>query len=386
MYIGNPVPETLVSEGKVHDVNIADNIAQHTMIKGFYEYYGDGLTVVSVSPERGISELDLGDGVMAQTIHQNSLHVVTYYSSIMINYTKKLNEILGARHDNQETIIISNGPYIYRALPALIMRWRYGVRWVPFLIGAIEVPEVGFPYNVISKLSRWTSKRADGAITYVAKSATDYMPGKPFIEIAYLIDEKSMKVYREFKPKKPQKFTIAYTGALTDVYNIDVIIDVIKKTHKKYRWVFAGRGQNSDKIKQLAANKEYDVDYLGSISNTEAIKLQKSSHLLLCLRGDGRSKVSQYYSKYAASGKLTEYLCSGTPILAGDIMAFSDAIKPFMTCEKNQTTDQIIRDLVEIEENYTDKVELAQKGQRYAFDYFTAEYQNKRIYNFLEEL
>jgi glycosyltransferase involved in cell wall biosynthesis len=125
---------------------------------------------------------------------------------------------------------------------------------------------------------------------------------------------------------------------------------------------------------------------LGRVSNVEAIKLQKSSHLLLCLKGGVHTKINQYYSKYAASGKLIEYLCSGTPILAGDIPAFSDTVKPFMTCEKDQTVDKVTRTLVDIEENYADKLKKAQKGQQYAFKYFTAEHQNKNIYDFLESL
>jgi glycosyltransferase involved in cell wall biosynthesis len=385
IFMGNPVPEDMVESSKVHNINIADNIAQNTIIKGLYEHYRNHLTIISVSSERNPDDISLGNGVKAVAISSRNFHQVIYYLSITWNYTRKLNEILKTSR-NKDTVIITNGPYVYMALPALIARWRHKVRWIPFLVGSVEIPEAKFPYSLISKLSRWTAKKADGAITYVANSATDYIPSKPFVEIVYLISDKLMNIYHDYKPKKPKKFTITYTGALTNIYNIDVVIDVIKKTNKKYHWVFAGVGENSDKIKKLSSNKKYDVDYLGRISNIEAVKLQKSSHLLLCLRGGDRSKVNQYYSRYAASGKLIEYLCSGTPILGGDIPGFSDKIKPFMTCEKDQTADQIAHDLEEIEKSYTDKVKLAQKGQRYAFKYFTADYQNKNIYDFLESL
>jgi len=385
IFVGNPVPEEKVEQSKVHNVNIADNIAQNTMIKGLHQYYEKKLTVVSVSSEKNPSDIDLDYGVKATAISSNNLHRTIYYLSIARNYTKKLNEILKT-NDGQDTVIVTNGSYIYMAIPAIIVRLKYKVKWVPFLVGSVEIPEARFPYNLMSKLSGWIAKKADGAITYVANSATDYMPGKPFVEIFYLIEDKLMKLYHEPQPDKPNKFTIAYTGALTNIYNIDIIVDVIKKTGDEYHWVFAGVGQNEDKIKELSLNDQYDVDYLGRISNVEAIELQKSSHLLLCLRGGDRSKINQYYSKYAASGKLIEYLCSGTPILAGDIPGFSDKIKPFMTCEKNQETDEIVNDLKIIKNDYATKVELAMKGQRYAFKNFTADYQNKNIYDFLENL
>lgn len=385
IFVGNPVPESMVEASKVHNVNIADNIAQNTMIKGLHEHYGENLTVISVSSEKNPGKLDLGYGVNAEMISSNNFHRAIYYLSIAKNYTKKLSSIL-KDSKGTDTIIITNGPYIYMALPAMIARWRYGAKWIPFLVGSVEIPEARFPYNFVSKMSRWTAKKADGAITYVANSATDYMPNKPFVEISYLIADDLMKLYHDYKPKKPTKFTIAYTGALTNIYNIDIVIDVIKKTGKKYHWVFAGVGQNADKIEKLAEDNMYDVDYLGRVDNVAAVKLQKSSHLLLCLRGGDHSRVNRYYSRYAASGKLIEYLCSGTPILAGDIPGFSDKIKPFMICEKNQTREQITKDLADIEKNYHSKLELAEKGQQYAFKYFTADYQNKNIYEFLESL
>ena len=385
IFIGNPVTEELVESSKVHNVNIADNIAQNAVIKGLYEHYGKRLTVVSVSSEKTPIDLDLGYGVKALMISSINLNRAFYYLSIAVNYAKELNEILKTSC-SEDTIVITNGPYIYMALPAMIARWRYGVKWVPFLVGAVEIPEARFPYNLISKMSRWTAKRADGAITYVANSVIDYMPGKPFVEIFYLIDNKLMEIYHTYIPKKPRKFTITYTGALTNIYNIDIVISVIEKTGNKYHWVFAGVGRNADRIKKLSLNKKYDVEYLGSISNIEAIKLQKACHLLLCLKGGDHTKINQYYSKYAASGKLIEYLCSGTPILAGDIPGFSDKIKPFMTCEKNQAVDKIAHALQIIEKNYVDKLKLAQDGQKYAFKYFTANYQNKNIYEFLNKL
>ena len=385
VYVGNPVPEEMVESSKAHNVNIADNIAQNTMIKGLHQYYGKNLTVISVSSTKEPAELDLGYGVTAQTIASSNIHRAIYYLSIARNYTKKLNELLKDSR-GKDTIVITNGPYVYMALPALIARWRYGAKWIPFLIGAVEIPEAKFPYSLISKMSRWTAKKADGAITYVAKSVEDYMPGKPYVEIVYLIDDALMNLYRDGGSKKNKKFTIAYTGALTSIYNIDIVIEVIKKTGTTYRWVFAGVGQYAAEIEQLSRDERYDVEYLGRVSNVEAIEVQKSSHLLLCKRGGVHSKINQYYSKYAASGKLTEYLCSGTPILAGDIPAFSQAIRPFATFEKHQTVDRIIKDLADIKDNYAGKVAQAKKGQDYAFKYFNARYQNKKIYDFLESL
>lgn len=386
IFVGNPVPETAVTPEAAHNVNIADNIAQNTIIKGLYSYYQDSLTVVSVARGRKTSKINLGYGVQAIAVPSDNRHPVLYYFSIMWSYTKQINQLLKNSANNDETLIITCGPYIYMAIPALIARLKYHVKWIPFLVGSVEIPEVKIPYNLASKLSRWTAKKADGAITYVANSAQDYIPGKPFVEIVYLIQDNLMKIYKKPTSRKQRKFTITYTGALTNIYNVDTIIDAVVNTGNKYHWVFAGRGPNAERIAQLAADNNYDVDYVGAVSNVQAVELQKNSDLLLCLRGGDRSKVSRYYSRYAASGKLIEYLCSGTPILAGDIPGFSDTIKKFMTCEKHQTAENIGRDIEAIVAHYDDSLRLANAGQLHAFTYFTAEYQSKKIYEFLEKL
>lgn len=386
IFLGTPVPEEMVGSSDVQNVNIADNIAQNAVIKGLHKYYKEDLTVISVSPKNGPYIIDLGYGVEARAIRSNNHNRILYYLSIMKNYTLELNKIVADSKDD-DIVIITNGPYIYMALPVMIARWRYGVRWIPFLIGAVEVPGEKFPLNLISKMSIWTSKRADAAITYVANNVIDYMPGKPFVEIVYLINEKMMKVYREYEPTKVEKkFTIAYTGSFTDTYNIDIVIEAIKKTGSKYHWVFAGRGKKVGAIEELASDKKYNVDYLGVVSNIEAAKIQKSSSLLLCPRGGGSSKINQYYSKYAASGKLTEYLCSGVPIIAGDIPSISDGMKQFLVLEKDQTVDQLVQDIDTVARDYTSRHATAKKAQEYAFSYFTSEYQNKKIYDFIESL
>jgi hypothetical protein len=138
IFVGNPVPEEMVESSKVPNVNIADNIAQNAVIKGLHLYYGKRLTIVSVSSKKEQGYLDLGGGVKASTISSSNLHRVFYYLSITVNYTKKLNEILKTSPHN-DTIIITNGPYIYMALPAIIVRWKHRVKWIPFLVGSVEI-------------------------------------------------------------------------------------------------------------------------------------------------------------------------------------------------------------------------------------------------------
>lgn len=386
IFVGSPLPDQMIDEYQTMSFNMADNIAQNVMIKGLYEYYGDNLTVISELSKEYVGDLDLGYGVEASLISSNGTNKIVYYLSLLVNYTKKLNSTLKDIERDAEVIVITRGSYIFIALPVMLARLRRKLKWIPFTITTVEVPEYGFPFNIISKMSPWTTKRADGMITYVAKSAEDYMPGKPFLEIVYSIDDKLIEFYKKYKSDKPNIFTITYTGSLSNTYNFEYIIETIRITGNKYHWVFAGTGVYADQIKKLADDDAFNVDYLGYISNVEAIKLQKTSHLLLCPRGGNLSKSGQYYSKYAASGKLTEYLCSGTPILASDVPSTLERIKKYITNESGQTVSQMVGDLESINRDYVKKVDIAKKGQQYAFKHFNAAYQNKSVYEFLENL
>lgn len=387
IFIGSPIPIGETEKYRTLSFNIADNIAQNTMIEGLHSHYSSGLKVISELSDRRIDRIEITDDISASVAHSSRLNRVVYYISLLISYTKLLNRELKKRIRGEDTIVITRGSYVFIALPVLIARLRYrNIKWVPFIITTVEVPEYGFPFNIISMMSRWTVKQADAMIAYVAKTAEDYLPGKPFQEIVYTIDDSLVQLYKRSQLKKKEKFTITYTGSLSDTYNFSYIIDAIKKTGDKYHWVFAGTGVYGDRLEQLSRDRNYNVDYLGSISNVEAIKLQQSSSLLLCPRGGNLTKAGRYYTKYAASGKLIEYLCSGTPILATDVPSTNRSIQKYMTPERGQTVDDFIRDIESIEYRYKDKVKVAQEGQKHAFKYFNAKYQNEMIYRFLESL
>lgn len=383
IFIGSPLPDNMLNR-RTLSYNAADNIAQNVMVKGLHQHYGHRLTVISELSEEHPDDLDLGGGIIASVVSSNGSNRVAYYLSLLRNYRKELRKVLRLNGDNRSTVVITRGAYIFIALPVILARLKSRLRWVPFIITTVEVPEYGFPLNLISKMSRWTSKRADGMIAYVATTARDYMPGRPSLEIAYAIDEVKIELYKTHQTTRPAKFTITYTGSLSETYNFDYVIKAIALTGDKYSWVFAGSGVYSTRIEQLARDSRYDVTFLGDVSNADAIKLQMSSHLLLCPRGSNGSRTIEYYSKYAASGKLTEYLCSGTPILASDVPSTSESIRPFMTLEKGQQSEQFVRDIEQIQREYESKLQLAKLGRQYAFEHFNAEYQNKRIYNFLE--
>jgi len=391
IFLGNPVPQDHIDTTDRHNnYSVADNIAQNRLLDGLAKHFGkDGLQVITTLPSGKRCEVLLESGITAKAVRNINPNKPVYYISLIFTYTKELLKVLSLKKHgdpNGGTIIITSGPYIYVALPVFIAKLFYKLVWVPFLVGSVEVPEAPFPLILISRLSRWTMKKVDATITYVAQSSIDYSPGKPYVEVFYSINDDVLSIYRNYQPQKNSKFTICYTGALSAIYNLDVVLDVIKKTGDKYRWYIVGDGAFAPDFKALAYDPHYDVQFSGNVSNADAAKLQMDADLLLCLKGGKEADYSKYYQKYTASGKLSEYLASGTPCLAGDIPAFSEKIKRFMTCEKLQSADKILEDIEDIIDHYSDKKDLAQKGRKFAFETFHSEYQSKHVAEFLRLL
>lgn len=386
MFIGSLIPEAKINEHKTISFNMADNIAQGSVVDGLYKQFGDKLIVITEVSNRRLKRLKLDCGLQARVVRSIGLNRLLHYLSLMYGYTVELFSTLRSIDRDAEITVVSRGSYIFIALPILIARLSRRLTWVPFVITTVEVPEYGFPLSVISKMSRWTTHKADGMITYVAGSAHDYMMDKPFVEIIYSINSTLAKKYRSYIPIKPKKFTITYTGSFSNAYNFETIFDAIRETEQTYRWVFAGAGQYQSMVENLAMDERYDVEYVGFLNIAEAAEVQMSSSLLISLRGGSNKKINQYYDKYAASAKITEYLYAGVPILASDIPSVHERLRPFLSLTKLTSGHQLVEEIEAIRRDYAAKKKIAKSGQEYAQKYLSSAYQNKMILGFLDQL
>jgi glycosyltransferase involved in cell wall biosynthesis len=138
-------------------------------------------------------------------------------------------------------------------------------------------------------------------------------------------------------------------------------------------------------LEALAEDESLDVDFLGLVDTTVAAQVMVDADVLLCLKGGSETEFDRYKSRYAASGKLTEYLASGTPILVSDIPAFSDQIKPFVHLVSPEADDdEMLGALSEIFSDYDAVASRALRGQQFAFSNFSNEVQRRRTIEFIQ--
>jgi len=117
--------------------------------------------------------------------------------------------------------------------------------------------------------------------------------------------------YDKIEEIKPKKFNIVFTGMLTQNHNYETFYEVLKILNPKQNnlnliLTFAGRIDK--KIIKIYSNK-IELHNKGYIDHNNAISTIKSSHLLINFNYKNTEETDMI------SGKLIEYLASGSPII-----------------------------------------------------------------------
>ena len=135
-------------------------------------------------------------------------------------------------------------------------------------------------------------------------------------------------VYDKIKEIKPSSFNIVFTGILSKNHNYQVFYEVLsylKDEFNDLNMIFTFAGKIDKEIKKLYSQKINFIDK-GYVIHETAIEIIKSSHLLINFNYLNTEKTDM------VSGKLIEYLASGSPIIN-----FSNSAEESSSLLKNST-------------------------------------------------
>ena len=135
-------------------------------------------------------------------------------------------------------------------------------------------------------------------------------------------------VYDKIKEIKPTSFNIVFTGVLSKNHNYQVFYKVLshlKDELNDLNMIFTFAGKIDKEIKKLYSEKIHFIDR-GYVIHETAIEIIKSSHLLINFNYLHTEKTDM------VSGKLIEYLASGSPIIN-----FSNSAEESNSLLKNST-------------------------------------------------
>ena len=238
-----------------------------------------------------------------------------YWVQPSVNYLKKV--ILEQKIDT----IITTGPPHSLHLIGLKLKKQLPIRW----LADFRDPWTSIGYHKKLKLTNYAKKKHKGLEQQVLNTAdqlivTSESTKKEFTQITNTPIE---VITNGFEPVKTEyiqpddKFTLVHIGSLLSERNPEslwlAISELINENNLfKQHFQLKFAGVVSDDI--LSSLKKFNINhylnFLGYISHTEAIKLQRSAQVLLLI------EIDSVDTQMIIPGKLFEYLASERPILS----------------------------------------------------------------------
>ena len=231
-------------------------------------------------------------------------------------YKKVINIISNKKID----CIITTGPPHSTHLIGLKIHNKYKLKWIVDLRDPWT--EIFYLKNRFrfyfseqknKKLESEVLENSDAIITTVGEKYHKILSAKVSNKekIFKLYNGFDKSVYEKISINKTNQFNIVFTGVLSKNHNYKVFKDAIellnpKRNRLRIKLILAGR---IDMDLKNIFSKNIEIDYKGYVNHEEAIRLIKSSHLLINFMYENTEETDMI------SGKLTEYVASGSPII-----------------------------------------------------------------------
>ena len=231
-------------------------------------------------------------------------------------YKKVINIISNKKID----CLITTGPPHSTHLIGLKIHNRYKLKWIVDLRDPwteIFYLKNRFRFHFSEqknkKLESEVLENSDAIITTVGEKYHKILSAKVTNEekIFKIYNGFDKSVYEKISINKTNQFNIVFTGVLSKNHNYKVFRDAIeilnpKRNRLRIKLILAGR---IDMDLKNVFSKNIEIDYKGYVNHEEAIRLIKSSHLLINFMYENTEETDML------SGKLVEYIASGSPII-----------------------------------------------------------------------
>ena len=231
-------------------------------------------------------------------------------------YKKVINIISNKKID----CLITTGPPHSTHLVGLKIKNKYKLKWIvdlrdPWTEIFYLKNRFRFPFSKQKnkKLESEVLENSDAIITTVGEKYHKILSAKVSDKekIFKIYNGFDKSVYEKISINKTNQFNIVFTGVLSKNHNYKVFKDAIellnpKRNRLRIKLILAGR---IDIDLKNIFSKNIEIDYKGYVNHEEAIRLIKSSHLLINFVYENTEETGML------SGKITEYVASGSPII-----------------------------------------------------------------------
>lgn len=331
LFIGNQIPEECVIDVKAS--SLAGNKFQSNFINCLRKIHDcDVLSFVAVSTTKEQRE--------KISKFATSKNKYFYKEKNMIFSIFKYRKMLKKEIKKYDTVIAYNVAYPWLLLPQIARQQK------TILILA-DFSDTNSYKNPLMKLYAKICKRDIRKYDYViglSKNAKKLLKKQQhFIYMPGGIDlDNYQKV--SMSPIKNQTVKLMYSGNLSKVTGVDLLVEAIKKIKdNKIELVITGRGELENYINQEADGKK--IKYLGSLPYKKYLQLLNESNILINPRNMNLPENQNNFPS-----KIFEYLAIGKVVISTKFVGYEDFKNNFHFCNSN--VESLKKKIEEICENY----------------------------------
>jgi len=227
-------------------------------------------------------------------------------------------------------------------------------------------------------VSKFFMRQVSKVIVLTKYLAEDFAPGRPYLVIEGIIDEKDIPVN---KPEKvDRKFTkVLYTGAVSRQYGINNIVEGFNliKDEDMILEIY-GCGDYEEELKHICSlNKR--ISFNGFVSNERVLEIQRGADFLINARSD-----ADEYVKYSFPSKTLEYMLSGVPIITTMLPGIPKEYENYVIPLEDNRPETIYKKLKQIMHMpQQERAEIGRKAEQFARSKRYQD-QGEKINNFLK--
>jgi len=187
------------------------------------------------------------------------------------------------------------------------------------------------------------------------------------------------------KDKRPEKFTLCFTGGIDEQWCHAEIIAAINAVDR-VRYVLCGFGAPGY-LAELQGLPGWDkADYRGKVPHEEAVRLQRQSDAGMALlkpsNNSGRMRGT------LGNTKIFEYMMSGLPVICTDFALWQDIIDRYQCglCIDPTRADEIIGAIKRLEDDPQEARRMGQNGRRAVEQEFNWGTQEAKLLELYEDI
>lgn len=367
--IWNKEEEQMIINNSRGNVQIAANVLQSALIEGLDKQMESPITVIS-EKFLGAYPLRYKKCFIKKKVFNHSrisghkdidvsfcnLPLIKHYSRF-ISSKKYIRELCTSQEDY---IFVLGYSMTYSIVEGLIYAKKVNPKVKTCLI-VPDLPEYmnlgkkksilfNFFKNQMNKILYKDIIFIDSFVTLTKYIYEDLGVNKPFTVVEGVASS-SIDVDEE-KPKKIHCIkNIVYTGTLDTKYGVIDLVDAfLKIKDSNLRLIICGSGDGSKYIKKMA-EIDHRVQFLGTVNNEEAKRIQRSAYILVNPRNS-----KEEYTKYSFPSKTMEYMATGRPVLMYKLKGIPDEYDDYIYYI-GENIESSIKQLIELDEK-----EVSNKG------------------------